>query len=88
MILVLALLLAPPATAAGMCRDSQPCGISCIPWDQPCVVAQRHVDGDDDDWSIPWELLNLKLVRTIAFVAVYAALLPIARRKSVGPREV
>lgn len=84
---VVFLLLLPLAEAAGMCKDSQPCGIQCIPWDAPCRVAERP-GSEDPGWNIPWELLNLQLARTIVFVGVYGGLVVIARRKSIGPREV
>ncbi len=77
----------PGAGAAGPCRDSQPCGGACIPWESPCVVKERP-GSEGDGWEIPWELLNGRLVRNLTFCGVYVALFLIAQRASVGPREV
>ncbi len=85
--ILFAFALASQPAWAGACVESQPCGDSCIPWDQACRVAARP-GSDDDGWQIPWELLNGELARGALFCGVYSMLLVMARQKSIGPREV
>ncbi len=87
MMVLCALFLAHPAAARGMCTEGMPCGDGCIPWDQPCVAVPKPGEREGGT-HIPWELLSGTFARLAVFSGVYVGLYGIARKKSVGPREV